>query len=100
MRLSEFEIESIKSMATRHFGTNVQVFLFGSRTSNQQRGGDIDLFISNPNGEHLKTRTKISFITDLILLIGEQKIDVVLDNPGMINSVFLKTIYQTGIQLC
>jgi uncharacterized protein len=100
MRLSEFEIESIKSLASRHFGTDVQVFLFGSRTSNQQRGGDIDLLIRNPNGEHLKTRTKINFITDLILLIGEQKIDVVLDNQDTKNSVFFKTIYQTGIQLC
>ena len=100
MRLSEFEIESIKSLASHHFGTDVQVFLFGSRTSNQQRGGDIDLFIRDPNGGHLKTRTKINFITDLILKIGEQKIDVVLDNQDTKNSVFLKTIYQTGIQLC
>jgi predicted nucleotidyltransferase len=100
MRLSEFEIESIKSLASRHFGTDVQVFLFGSRTNNQQRGGDIDLFIRNPNGEHLKIRTKINFVTDLILLIGEQKIDVVLDNPYTKNSVFFKKIYETGIQLC
>jgi predicted nucleotidyltransferase len=100
MRLSEFEIESIKQMASRHFGTDVQVFLFGSRTMNQLRGGDIDLFIRNPNGEHLKTRTKINFITDLILLIGEQKIDVILGNQLTKNSVLFKTIYQTGIQLC
>jgi hypothetical protein len=100
MRLSEFEIESIKSLAGHHFGTDVQVFLFGSRTNNLQRGGDIDLFIRNPNGAHLNTRTKINFITDLILQIGEQRIDVVLDNPDKQNSVFFKIIYQTGIQLC
>lgn len=58
------------------------------------------MFIRNPNGEHLKTRTKINFITDLILQIGEQKIDVVLDNQDTKISVFLKTIYQIGIQLC
>jgi hypothetical protein len=56
MRLSEFEIESIKSLAGYHFGTDVQVFLFGSRTNNQMRGGDIDLFVRNPNGKHLKIR--------------------------------------------
>ena len=100
MRLSEYEIESIKSLANRHFGKNVQVFLFGSRTRNQQRGGDIDLFIRNTNGEQLKMRTKINFITDLILTIGEQKIDVVLENPATKNSGFIKTIYQTAIQLC
>jgi uncharacterized protein len=100
MRLSKFEIETIKSLASSHFGTDIQVFLFGSRTSDQQRGGDIDLLIRNPNGEHLKTRTKINFITDLIFEIGEQKIDVVLDNSNTKNSAFFKTIYRTGIQLC
>jgi hypothetical protein len=100
MRLNELEIESIKSLANLYFGTGVQVFLFGSRTNNKLRGGDIDLFISNPNGEYLKTGTKIKFLTDLILLIGDQKIDVVLDNPDMKNTVFFKTICQTGIQLC
>ena len=100
MRLTEFEIESIRKLAHRHFGSNVQVFLFGSRTNNQKRGGDIDLFVRNTDIAHLKIRTKINFITDLILLIGEQKIDVVLNDPQMEGSVFYTTIYQTGIQLC
>ncbi len=100
MRLSEFEIESIKRLASSHFGSDVQVFLFGSRTNNQLRGGDIDLFIRDLNGGQLKIRSKINFITDLILAIGEQKIDVVLDNASSKNSIFLKTIYQKGIQIC
>lgn len=100
MRLSEYEIESIKTVANRHFGKDVEVFLFGSRTRNQLLGGDIDLFIRNANNKQLKIRTKINFITDLILLIGDQKIDVVLDNPATRNSTFFKTIHQTGIQLC
>lgn len=100
MRLTEFEIESIKKLAPRHFGTNVQVYLFGSRTNNKKRGGDIDLFIRNADTSYLKIRTKINFITDLILLIGEQKIDVVLDNPGMEGSAFYDTINKTGIPLC
>lgn len=100
MRISEYEIESIKKLAHRHFGKDVQVILFGSRTKNQMRGGDIDLFIANQNGEQLKIQTKINFITDLILQIGDQRIDVVLENPAAKNSVFYQTIYQTGIQLC
>ena len=100
MRLSEYEIESILSAASRHFGTNVQVFLFGSRSNDQKRGGDIDLFISNPNNELLKIRAKIDFITELIQLIGEQKIDVILDNKNSGDSKLFRTIYQTRIQLC
>jgi uncharacterized protein len=100
MRLNENEIESIKTLANKHFGKDVQVFLFGSRTMDQLRGGDIDLFIRSPYKERLEIRTKVNFITDLVLLIGDQKIDVVLDNPAIRNSVFFKTIHQSGIQLC
>ena len=100
MRLSEADIESIVYLANLHFGADVHVFLFGSRTSDQQRGGDIDLLIRHPKNGQLKIRAKINFITDLILQIGEQKIDVVLENQVNKNSDFLKTIVQTAIQLC
>ena len=100
MRLSEADIESIVNLANLHFGDDVQVFLFGSRANNQQQGGDIDLLIRNPNNGQLKIRAKINFITDLILQIGDQKIDVVLENQANKNSGFLKTIVQTAIRLC
>lgn len=100
MRLNEFEIDSIKTLASRHFGKGVHVYLFGSRTQDELLGGDIDLFISSNNDKLLEVRTKVNFIADLVLLIGDQKIDVVLDTPAKRNSVFFKTIYQTGIQLC
>jgi len=99
MRLTEFEIETIKSLANQHFGADIQVFLFGSRTNNHLRGGDIDLFIRNPNRLRIDARTRINFITDLIIAIGDQKIDVVLDNPDRQNTLFFKKINQTGIQL-
>ncbi len=100
MRLSEFEIESIKSLANRHFGNDVQIFLFGSRINANLRGGDIDLFVRDSTGKTLKIRNKINFITDLILQIGDQRIDVVLDNKEARNSVFFKTIERTAIRIC
>ena len=100
MRLSEFEIETIKNLAHRHFGNDAEVFLFGSRTKDNNRGGDIDLFVRNIHVTRLTVLTKINFLADLTLQIGEQKIDVVLDNVNARNSGFYKTIYQTGIQLC
>ena len=100
MRLSEFEIESIRSLANLHFGKDVQIFLFGSRINPELRGGDIDLFVRDSTGKPLKIRNKINFITDLILQIGDQRIDVVLDNHEAKNSVFFKTIEQTAIQIC
>lgn len=100
MRLSQSEIENIKNLARLHFGAGVQVFLFGSRVTSQMRGGDIDLFIRDSAGKKLTVRSKINFITDLILKIGEQKIDVVLENKAAENSSFMETIRKTAIQLC
>jgi predicted nucleotidyltransferase len=100
MRLSEFEIECIKRLASRHFGSDVHVYLFGSRAINRTRGGDIDLFIRKSDNGHLDIRSKINFITDLIMEIGEQKIDVVLDNRDKKDSAFFRTIKQTSEQLC
>ena len=100
MRLTEFERETIKNLAHRHFGADTEVFLFGSRTKDIDRGGDIDLFIRNSYGTPLTILEKINFLAELTMQIGEQKIDVVLDNVEARNSGFYKTIYQTGIQLC
>jgi predicted nucleotidyltransferase len=100
MRLTEFEIKSITTLACLHFGKESEVFLFGSRTSDSGRGGDIDLFIRSNETRLLNAREKVNFISDLVVLIGEQKIDVVLDNHGLFDSPFLKTISNTGIRLC
>ena len=44
MRLSEFEIKSIVESFNNHFKTG-DIYLFGSRTDDSQKGGDIDLYI-------------------------------------------------------
>jgi hypothetical protein len=82
MRLSQFEIESIYSLAIKWFGSDVKVFLFGSRADDTKKGGDIDLFISNNDELLLTLENKIQFLVDLKSLIGEQKIDVVFDNES------------------
>jgi uncharacterized protein len=67
-------------LADKHFGKGTNVFLFGSRTDMQRRGGDIDWFIRNENV--LTIEAKVSFLAELKLKIGEQKIDVVFEAAG------------------
>ncbi len=99
MRLSQYEIESIKQSAGRHFGSGVQVFLFGSRVDDSARGGDIDLFIKAESGR-LNSRNKVAFISDLIIRVGERRIDVVLDNERRRSEQFFKTIEKTAVKVC
>jgi predicted nucleotidyltransferase len=76
MRLTDFEVSSIKKSARKIFGSGVEVILFGSRVDDNKKGGDIDLYIKAPTGNDLKH--KIEFLVALEQQIGEQKIDVIL----------------------
>jgi len=80
MRLTKFQTETIKTLAKKHFGRETTVFLFGSRTDDSGKGGDIDLFIKNNSPVNLTIDAKIHFLAELKSKIGERKIDVVLDS--------------------
>lgn len=80
MRLTDFQIDSIKELARTFFGDDATVFLFGSRIDNLKKGGDIDLFIKNNHEESLTIEAKAQFLVKLKSKIGDRKIDVVLDN--------------------
>jgi len=100
MRLSQIEIEAINSLAIKYFGESVQVFLFGSRVDDSKKGGDIDLFIKNNDEKLLTLETKIQFLVDLKLEIGDQKIDVVFDNESTRSKVsFYRSIQEHKIEL-
>lgn len=79
MRIREKDRHAIKETAQEVFGP-ADVYLFGSRVNDAERGGDIDLYIvprrTIPASECLAR--KIRFITKLKQRIGDQKIDVVL----------------------
>jgi len=95
MRLSQFEIETINILARKHFGQGTIVNLFGSRTDDLKKGGDIDLFIQNSNDQFLILETKIHFLAELKTIIGERKIDVVFDNA---NTRRKKNFYRSVIR--
>ena len=75
MRLTDFEANAIKQSACEVFGAKTQVFLFGSRTDDSKKGGDIDLYIKAETGKDLKH--KIKYLLMLEQKMGEQKIDII-----------------------
>ena len=99
MRLSKNEIDVINKLARKYFGNDTEVSLFGSRADDSKKGGDIDLFIQSKQKEKLTVENKILFKTDLILLIGEQKIDVILDNASLRETSFYGSIKRHSIAL-
>lgn len=99
MRLSEKEIKVIKTAAQKVWGANVMVHLFGSRTDDTKKGGDIDLLITP--GRNLSTRelvlSKANFLSQLFISLGDQNIDVIIESPEKENLPIIKTALETGI---
>ncbi len=101
MRLSEYEKDVIIASAKDKFGEDTKVTLFGSRADNNRRGGDIDLLIrpgiqSTP--EYL-LKKKIEMQIEIERKLGEQKIDIILQQPGDKRSI-INTATETGIDIC
>jgi predicted nucleotidyltransferase len=61
MRLTPVQIHTIKSTAQAVLGEGVQVTLFGSRVHDQQKGGDVDLYVETTQPDLMKKiRCKVS----------------------------------------
>ena len=93
MRLKKTEIEAIK-ITVKKFDTDAAIYLFGLRTDDEKKGGDIDLLIVSGK---IKLNEKIKIRTSLYKIIGEQKIDLVAASE--LNTAFLKYVYERSIQL-
>ena len=98
MRLTHKERETITSEAGRCFGPSARVLLFGSRTDDTRRGGDIDLLIALPEASDSGFRRKIRFLAGVKSKLGDQHIDVVLADPGDTRPIVTEAT-RTGVSL-
>ena len=96
MRLSNFYKETIKLKGLEIFGQDTKIYLFGSRTDDTKRGGDIDLYIEPADKHHLFDK-KLQFLVTLNKILGEQKIDVVVSKDK--NRLIEQIALTTGIEL-
>ena len=78
MRLTQYQIEILKSTAVDVFGPQSNLILFGSRVDDSLRGGDIDLYITGFNRPvDQQLDAKLRFLVKVKQKIGEQRIDLI-----------------------
>lgn len=101
MRLTDRELSIIRETFHEFFSENDHLWLFGSRVSNLTRCGDIDLYIETMNDDKDKVFTfKLNFIVRLKKLIGDQRIDVVINIiPDKQDLPIYQRAKETGIQI-
>jgi hypothetical protein len=80
IRLTDNQVIHIKDSFFHHFQQKDSLWLFGSRINMQIRGGDIDLYVeTHYTDSNIVIAKKTSFLAELEIRIGEQKIDIVIN---------------------
>ncbi len=104
VRLSEKAIKAIKKCTFRIFGSNSKVYLFGSRTDLDRKGGDIDLLVVTPYklGNNWSDK-KRRLLAEIKVRLGDRKIDLLvydgenIDFPPTLE--LIRYAIETGVEL-
>jgi len=99
MRISSKEIYSIQNTAKQLLGEHISIWLFGSRTDDAKKGGDIDLYIESQTVLEQHNNIASKFIALLQQQIGEQRIDVIIVDPKTPHHEIHIIAKATGVQL-
>jgi predicted nucleotidyltransferase len=97
MRLDDGIKNGIIIASKKHFG-DASLYLFGSRVDDNQKGGDIDLFVESNHDINLDDRH--DFLTDVYRNITERSIDLIIKTPNSKKQKIFSIAKETGIKLC
>ncbi len=96
MRLEENEIIAIKKII-KSLDSGARIFLFGSRVDDTRKGGDIDLLVLS---DVMGVDEMISAKVDIQTLIGEQKIDILIQkHDPATHDAFSGKALREGVEL-
>lgn len=93
MRLSDYEVNTIRQIV-KGYDSNAFIYLYGSRTDNSVKGGDIDLLIMS---NKINFTDKINILIKLKDRIGDQKIDLLIKKNT--DNAFARKVLEEGILL-
>ena len=96
MRLTPQQIHAIRQQVRSRMGDDARLWLFGSRTDDQRRGGDVDLLAEParpvPLTQWLACRSALADALDL-------KVDLLLRQPGDPDQPIHRIARATGVPL-
>ncbi len=100
LRITNEHAAHICNVLQHYFGAKTDIWLFGSRVDDNQRGGDIDLYIETDlQSPEAVFDAKLHSLVDIKQHIGDQKIDLVIYRRGKRREAIHHEARSTGIQL-
>ena len=95
MRLSADEVKAICE-EVRRLDSNAEIFLYGSRTDDSARGGDIDLLVVS---DKLGFRDVLRLRTAILDRIGWQQLDLVVRRCDQLSEPLVASARESGVRL-
>jgi predicted nucleotidyltransferase len=99
MRISDQTAQIIRTTVSEIVGESALITLFGSRTDDAAKGGDIDLYIVSTSPIANRAATAARIAGRLQRRLGDQRIDVVLADPDTPHLVIHEVAEKTGVSL-
>ncbi len=99
MRLTQAQQQAIKTASIAAFGDDVEVIVFGSRTDDDARGGDVDVMIKafGPVTDPALKTARLA--AQLSRLMDGRKVDVILQSEGLARLPIHNVAERTGVSL-
>lgn len=99
MRLTEEQIRMVKLRAAECFGPDAEVWLFGSRVDNSERGGDVDLYIETSQRLADAAWRTLRLNGALQQAFGAQRIDIILRGSDEPMTAIHEEAKKSGVRL-
>ena len=99
MRLSQADRDLIKTTITGRLGSKARVMLFGSRTDDSRRGGDIDVFVELSEPVESRLRLECALAAELERAFDGRRVDVLVAAPNLPDRPIDAIARSTGIVL-
>ena len=96
MRLTPTQIHAITQTLSRLANGTAEVFLFGSRTDDRARGGDVDLLIETPAPLTLIERARIKVTLESLMSLP---VDIVSQTRGVAPTPFQRIARSNAVRL-
>ena len=99
MRLTEQQIQDIKAIIQAEVGSEASVIVFGSRTDDSKKGGDLDLMVQVPAPVERPALLSAKLSARISKIMHGLKVDVILQSPATKIAPIHRIARETGIQI-
>src|SRR5258706_925904 len=99
MRLSPGHQEAIVRAVADLCAPRARVLLFGSRTDDSQRGGDVDLLVTLPEEPADRARIERALYGRIVRALNGRSVDLLLLTPSSPSQEIHKHALATGVPL-